>query len=212
MAKNTGYDHRRGTVKERSHSEKTNEVKLNLTFKPLSPENWDDFVELFGKNGACGGCWCMSFRLKRASFLKQKGEGNKQAMKELVEHQFTGLLAYDNDKAIGWLSMSPREQFVRIENSRILKLVDKVPAWSLPCLFIHKQYRRQGVSVELLKAAVDYAQKNNIKTLEAYPIIPYQDKMPDTFAWTGLLSAYQKVGFKIAAQSSPSKFIVRYEL
>lgn len=189
----------------------SNENNLNLTFKPLTTENWDDFVELFGKNGACGGCWCMSFRLKRADFLTLKGEGNKLAMRKLAEQQFTGLMAYDNDKVVGWCSLSPREQFVRIENSRLLKLVDKKPAWSIPCLFIKKQYRKLGVSVELLKAAVDYAKRNNIETLEAYPVAPYQDKMPDAFAWTGLLSAYEKAGFKIAAQSSKSKFIVRYE-
>jgi hypothetical protein len=65
--------------------------------------------------------------------------------------------------------------------------------------------------VQLLKAVIDYAKKNNIETLEAYPVTPYQDKMPDAFAWTGLLSAYEKAGFKIAAQGSKSKFIVRYE-
>ncbi|MCX6579726.1 MAG: GNAT family N-acetyltransferase [Candidatus Aminicenantes bacterium] len=189
----------------------SNENNLNLTFKPLTTENWDDFVELFGKNGACGGCWCMSFRLKRADFLTLKGEGNKLAMRKLVEQQFTGLMAYDNNKAVGWCSLSPREQFVRIENSRLLKLVDKKPAWSIPCLFIKKQYRKLGVSVQLLKAVIDYAKKNNIETLEAYPVTPYQDKMPDAFAWTGLLSAYEKAGFKIAAQGSKSKFIVRYE-
>lgn len=156
----------------------------------------------------------MSFRLKRADYLKLKGEGNKHALRKLVENQFTGIMAYDNDKnkAVGWLSMSPREQFIRIDNSRILKQVNKIPAWSIPCLFILKQYRRRGVSVELLKAAVDYAKKNNIKTLEAYPVTPYRDKMPDVFAWTGLLSAYEKAGFKITAQNSKSKFIVRCEL
>lgn len=190
----------------------TEENKTNLSFAPLSNENWDDFVELFGKNGACGGCWCMSFRLKRAEFQKLKGEGNKLAMKKLVEQQFTGLIAYDNDKTVGWCALSPREQFVRIENSRMMKLLDNKHVWSIPCLFIKKQYRRQGVSVELLKAAIAYAEKHHIQIIEAYPVTPYQDKMPDAFAWTGLLSAYEKAGFKIAAQSSKSKFIVRYEV
>jgi GNAT superfamily N-acetyltransferase len=193
---------------------KVNENKPGLTFKPLTIENWDDFVELFGENGACGGCWCMAFRLKRADFLKLKGEGNQLAMRKLVERQFTGLMAYDSDKAVGWCSMSPREQFPRIENSRLINLVDKKPAWSIPCLFIKKQYRRMGVSVELLKAAVEYAKENHIEILEAYPVTPYQDKMPDTFAWTGLLSAYEEAGFKIAARNPKSKYkyIVRYEL
>ncbi|MCU0284802.1 MAG: GNAT family N-acetyltransferase [Acidobacteria bacterium] len=188
----------------------TDKNALNLNFKPLTIENWDDLVDLFGPKG-CGGCWCMSFRLKKSDFIKLKGDGNKQAMRNLVEHQFTGLLAYNNGEAVAWCSMSPREQFIRIENSRILKRVEKIPAWSIPCLFIKKQYRRQGVSVEILKAAVEYAKKNNIQVLEAYPVTPYQDQMPPAFAWNGLLSAYEKAGFKITLQCSKYKYIVRYE-
>jgi hypothetical protein len=39
------------------------------------------FWLLFGKDGACGGCWCMWWRLKRSDFAKSTGEKNKRMMK-----------------------------------------------------------------------------------------------------------------------------------
>jgi hypothetical protein len=52
---------------------------------PLTLERWDDFATLFGHNGACGGCWCMFWRLKRPDFLRGKGDGNKNAIHQLVK-------------------------------------------------------------------------------------------------------------------------------
>jgi hypothetical protein len=47
-------------------------------------KTWENFKFLFGEKGACGGCWCMSWRLSRSDFEKRKGDGNKRAMKKLV--------------------------------------------------------------------------------------------------------------------------------
>ena len=59
-------------------------MSLKLSFKPLTKDQWNDFVSLFGERGACGGCWCMLWRLPRKQFEAQKGEGNKLAMKTLI--------------------------------------------------------------------------------------------------------------------------------
>jgi hypothetical protein len=42
--------------------------KMSVTYKPLTPEIWDDFEALFGAHGAFGGCWCMYWRLTRREF------------------------------------------------------------------------------------------------------------------------------------------------
>jgi hypothetical protein len=56
-----------------------------LIFEPLTQKNWDKFVQLFGKNGACGNCWCMYYRLSKAEYLEGKAEEvNKHAMQEIV--------------------------------------------------------------------------------------------------------------------------------
>ncbi len=65
-----------------------------LTFGPLTKTNWSKFVQLFGKKGACGNCWCMYYRLNKIDFIEGKiDEGNKNAMQSLVlENKPTGIL------------------------------------------------------------------------------------------------------------------------
>lgn len=186
-------------------------TKTGTYFLPLTNKNWDDIVKLFGERGACGGCWCMSWRLKSSDFEKNKGLGNKELLKALTEKkEHIGLIAYKNGEPAGWCAFAPREKYLRLENSRVLKRIDDEPVWSISCFFITKPFRRQGFSVELLQAVINFARKNKIKILEAYPVIPYSQKMPDAFAWTGFLNSFIAAGFKEAARHSPSRPIMRY--
>jgi GNAT superfamily N-acetyltransferase len=191
---------------------KDEEFLSKLTFEPLSKENWNKFVRLFGVKGACGNCWCMSFRLKKVDFNEGKSnDGNKIAMKNIVwANKPSGLLGLYEEDPIAWCAFAPREDFIKLENSRVHKRIDNNSVWSIPCFFIDKNYRRQGVSVELLKGVVKYAQKKGIKIIEAYPTIPTQEKLPDAFAWIGLYKSFEQAGFKIVDRTSKSRPMVRY--
>lgn len=182
-----------------------------LTFEPLTKNNWQQFVQLFGAKGACGNCWCMYYRLKKSEFEEGKtDEGNKTAMKDLVwSGEPTGILAFYEGQAIAWCAFAPREDFLKLKNSRVHKPIDDKPVWSIPCTFIHKDFRRQGVSVQLLKGVVNYARKNGIRIIEAYPTIPTQEKLPDSFAWIGLYKSFERTGFEIVDRTSKNRPMVR---
>ena len=183
-----------------------------FTFHPLTPDRWKDFETLFGNNGACGGCWCMAWRLPPKAFKQKQGEPNRRAMKRIVERQTApGILAYDGGEAVGWIAISPRETFVRLANSRVLAPVDAKPVWSVMCYFIRKDHRRQGLSTEMLKAAARFAKMKKARTLEGYPQ-ELKKELPAAFAWTGVASAYRKAGFVEAARRSPARPIMRLEL
>lgn len=183
-----------------------------LTFEPLSTGNWNKFEQLFGSKGACGNCWCMYYRLKKADFLEGKfDEGNKNAMKEIVRaNQPAGLLGLYDGQAIAWCAFAPREDFIKLEKSRVHKRIDDQAVWSIPCFFIDKAFRRQGVSVALLNGVIRYAKGKGIRILEAYPTIPTQAKLPDSFAWIGLYKSFERAGFEIADRTSPNRPMVRY--
>ncbi len=182
-----------------------------LEFHPVTLKRWRDLEKLFGERGACGGCWCMWWRLKRSQFEKQKGAGNKKALKKIVAAgEVPGLLAYAGREPVGWCSAAPREAFPVLENSRILKRVDDQPVWSAICFFVAQPYRRQGLSVKLLRAAVAYAKKKGARMVEGYPVEPKKSPMPDVFAWTGLASAFRRAGFKEVLRRSPTRPIMRY--
>jgi ribosomal protein S18 acetylase RimI-like enzyme len=185
-------------------------TKLELTFAPLTREKFADLEELFGPKGACGGCWCMWWRLPRKQFDLQKGEGNrKELLKVVAESKPVGVIAYISGKPAGWCAVAPREELAGLSRSRILAPVDEEKPWSITCLFIKKEFRRMQASVALIKAAVDYAQSMGAKIIEAYPQEPRQSPMPDVFAFTGIASAFRKAGFKEIARRSPTRPIMR---
>ena len=186
---------------------------LTLSFHPLTPTRWHDFELLFGPRGACGGCWCMYWRRTRPTFEKGKGAGNRRAMKAIVEQgREPGILAYAGQTAVGWCSVAPREEFIRLGSSRILKSVDVVPVWSISCLFISRDYRNRGVSVALLRAAIDFVAERGGTVVEGYPVEPKSAEMPPAFAWTGIASAYRRAGFHEHRRGSATRPIMRYEI
>ena len=190
-------------------SERANTTS-KLTFRALTPDRWNDLEALFGARGACGGCWCMLWRLKRSEFEKQKGDRNKAAFKAVVDSgEAPGILAYANGSPIGWCALAPRETYPALERSRVLKRIDDQAVWSIVCLFIARPYRRKGISVELLKAAAEYVRKRGGKIVEGYPVEPRTDEMPDAFAWTGLASAFLQAGFVEHARRSEPRPIMR---
>jgi len=114
-------------------------VKSKFNFYPVTKENWKDFENLFGEKGACAGCWCMLWRLRRKEYDRLRGAGNKRKMKSLVYAGIVpGILAYDNENPVGWCSIAPREDFPVLENSRVMKRIDDKPVWSVVCFFINK--------------------------------------------------------------------------
>lgn len=188
------------------------EFLAQLTFEPLTKENWGKFVQLFGSKGACGNCWCMYYRLSKTDFIEGKtDDGNKDAMKQLVfSDKPTGILGFYGDQPIAWCAFAPREDYIKLEKSRVHKRIDNEPVWSIPCFFIDKNFRRNGVSVELLKGVIQYARKQIIKVIEAYPTIPTQKQLPDSFAWIGLYKSFERAGFKIVDRTSKNRPMVRY--
>lgn len=181
-----------------------------VTIRPLTPERWSDFEALFGPRGACGGCWCMWWRLKRSQFDEQKGEGNREAMRAIVQSgEVPGILAYAGDTAVAWCSVAPRERFPALARSRVLKPVDDLPVWSVVCFFTDRRWRGRGLSGRLLAGAVDYAREAGATVVEGYPVEPRGPKMPDAFAYTGLASAFTRAGFVEVARRSPTRPIMR---
>jgi GNAT superfamily N-acetyltransferase len=184
---------------------------LEVEFHPVRADRWRDLETLFGPRGACGGCWCMWWRLPRSQFNTQKGDDNKQAFKDLIEAgEISGLLAYADGQPVAWCALAPRECYPALERSRILKKVDDKPVWSVVCFFVGKAFRGQGLTAALLRAAVLYAQQHGAQIVEGYPVDPKNPRMPDVFAFTGLVSAFRQAGFVEVLRRSETRPIMRY--
>ena len=155
----------------------------------------------------------MWWRLKRSEWSKGKGDANRRAFRNVVQHgEPPGLLAYSGRDPVGWIAIAPRETYPGLGRSRILKPLDDRPVWSVTCFFVGRPFRRQGVTVELLKAAAKYARGRGAKMLEGYPSEPGSGTVADAWVYTGLAGAFRRAGFREAARPSPRRPIMRLAL
>ena len=181
-----------------------------LHFYPATPDRWKDIEALFGERGACGGCWCMAWRLDASEFNESKGEKNRASFRSIVKKGTEpGVLAYAGDEPVGWCAVGPREDYPRIERSKVWARLDNQPVWSITCLFVKKQFRNRGVSAQLIEAAAKLAKKHGARLVEGYPQELKGKRLPDAFVWTGLSSAFVKAGFSEVARRSDKKPIMR---
>lgn len=182
-----------------------------LQFQPVTPDRWRDFEKLFSPNGACAGCWCMWWRLTRSEFSQKQHAGNRRAIKKIImAGQEPGILAYADGEPIGWCAVAPREAYPTLERSRHLKRVDDEAVWSVTCFYIVRGYRKQGVTGQLLAAAVQFAQARGAKIVEGYPIDTGGAKKDAVSVFTGLVSTFAQAGFVEVARRAPTRPIMRY--
>jgi len=182
-----------------------------LTIRPLTPDLWPALEDLFGKAGACNGCWCMYWRVG-SQYHKRPREKNRNAFRRIVRQgPPPGLLAFDGDRAVGWCQLTPREDLPWLDRTRFFVHIDEEPVWSISCFYIRRNYRGRGVMPALIKAALIAAKRANAPALEAYPVdVEHPESSSNVF--TGTASAFRRAGFKTVAERQESRPIMRHDL
>src|SRR5512141_1232859 len=131
---------------------------IKLKFDPLTSATWKQFEAVMGEKGGCGNCWCMFFRIPYKTFQEIKPDGNKKLMRKIVNKgEPVGLIASLEKEPVGWIALAPREDYMKLDNSRAFKRIDDKPVWSITCVFIKKEFRRIGLSQQLIRGAIDFA-------------------------------------------------------
>jgi GNAT superfamily N-acetyltransferase len=185
---------------------------MRVVTKELTPDLWPELENLFGSNGACGGCWCQAWRIEKGErWADIKGPVAKTRLREgVVNGSVYGILAFVEEKPVGWCNIGPRNSFPRLNRARTLKCDDSGEVWSIPCFFVARGYRRKGVATALLKHALQAIKQRGIQIAEGYPAKPDAGgRYIDTFAWTGTQTLFQKAGFTVAGNPEGSKQRVR---
>jgi len=184
-----------------------------MEIRDLNPERWDDLVKLFGTKGACGGCWCMWWRIEQGErWAEVKGASARRRMKSLVQSgRALGALAYVDGEPVGWVSYGPRKEYPRLDRAPSLRCDDAERVWSVPCFFIKAGHRGQGVASALLEHAVRRIRALGGKIAEGYPVKPAKDgkPLPNAFAWTGTRPMFDAQGFEVAGNRDGGKQRVR---
>lgn len=187
---------------------------------PLTEATWDALSELFREGGDPRWCWCQFQRLRSKDMAKLKVPELRERLHDQARSdQPPGLVAFDGDRAVGWVSLGPRTDYERIVRSRVIPTIDDAPVWSIVCFAVSSSARGRGVGRALLDAAIDYARDHGAPALEAYPVRVGDDEaIHPGAAFTGTLPMFTSAGFRVVAEqasdpsSSNQRVVVRRAL
>ncbi len=184
----------------------------------LTPDLWPAFERLFGKQGACYGCWCTHFRLPPATRRENDRVRNKDFMRARVEAgPPPGLLAFDGDDAVAWMQIGPRADVPEWNNAG--RVTTPMPdgaagdpgVWAISCFFIRSRSRRQGLTHMLVAAGVAHARHNGARLLEACPMTQSMDSR-SIGLFVGSTRVFEKAGFCTVAERKPGRPLMRLVL
>lgn len=189
---------------------------MAITVQPLTPERWPDLEALFQARG-CGvarSCWCMFYRRRGQGEPPAPGERRadlyRRQLRALAERGDPppGLIGYEGDTPVGWVSLGPRPDFARLARSPVMKPVDTAPVWSIVCFVVPPVHGGRGVAKGLLAAAVDWAAQRGVTLLEAYPVDRAVDPDADEL-WFGTQAMFDAAGFTEVARRRPARPVMR---
>ncbi|MGH2380711.1 MAG: GNAT family N-acetyltransferase [Candidatus Limnocylindria bacterium] len=192
-------------------------MTLHIEVHPLTRERLPDLAALFGQGGDPKSCWCAFFRVRGMTFQNASARKNRAVLERAVdelEGRAPGLIAYRGGEAIGWVSLGPREDYERLQHSKILAPIDDKPVWSIVCFVVGRKARGQGVASALLEAAAEYAREHGATLLEGYPVETDGGRIPSANVYKGTLSMFERAGFEVVERrkwnrTTPVRPIVR---
>lgn len=192
-------------------------AKARYSTREMRQTDWPLVAQLFGDNGACGGCWCMWWRTAThgRTWSAAVGEPNRKALQRLVKSGLAhAILAFDGPLPVGWCSFGLRGEFPHTENMKAYRRDDTAGVWSINCFFIDKRYRSRGVASCLAEAAVRAIKSRKGKIIEAYPVPRTRagEKLPSAFVWPGPEVIFQRLGFREVQRLSVSRPLYRLEV
>lgn len=191
---------------------------------PANEASWPDLQAVLG-SANCHGCRCYCQRFKspgsewrtvsdeeRAFRLQaQTGCGDPDA------RSTSGLVAYRDGEAAGWVSVEPRTAFGALRRSRVLwpgRSEDKDDAgvWAVTCFHTRPGRRKQGIAGELAKATVPFARERGAKALEAYPMVTAPgEPVPWGEAHVGTKAMFEDAGFVEVSRPTLRRVVMRID-
>ncbi len=188
---------------------------MPITINPLTTAGFPELDQLFSTDKSAAKCWCMWFITSVNDFHSGGPKENKAKFMALESSSTVpmGLLAYEGNDLVGWCAVGPRSRYVRAIKTPTFRHRDPAEdheAWFVPCFFIRPDKRNQGISRELLKAAVQLARDHGAVAIEGFPYTSGGRRSVDT--QVGFAPAFTALGFTTTRHPSTNRVVMRLDL
>lgn len=195
----------------------------DLRIVPANQASCEDLNAIFGLRGYPSRCRCQKFRLtgdewwhdpipveERIFRLRQQTDCGYPD-----SDTTSGLVAFQADEPVGWCSVDRRSEFIRMGHTP-WKGRDEDPldegVWAITCFVTRAGFRRQGITYELARAAVDHARERGAVALEGYPMVVAPDEV---VTWgedhVGTRQVFEAAGFVEVNHPSKRRLVMRID-
>ena len=191
---------------------------MPIAISPLTPDLWPAFEALFGKQGACYGCWCTHFRLPPAARRANDRERNKEHIRARIEAgPPPGLLVFEDETPVGWMQIGPRADIPEFNNAgRGSAPLDPGDAadpsvWAISCFFLRTKARGKGLTHRLVEGGLAFARENGARLVEACPMDQSKDSR-SIGLFVGSTRVFEKAGFLLIVERKAGRPLMRFVL
>lgn len=184
-----------------------------IRVEPASPDRFADVEHALTGGGDGGSCWCQWWMLRSAEFeATPRDERRDLLRRDLHADPPSGLVAYVDGVPAGWVKVSPRPDQPRLAHTRNVpkspEPLDDPTVWAITCFVVRREFRRNGLSAQLLDAAVAHASAHGARVVEGYPVDTATTRASSNALYHGTLSTFTDAGFVVVARPTPSRPIV----
>lgn len=192
--------------------------RMNLEIRPLEPGDSDAFMQLFGPQGACYGCWCTYLRLPpktRAATTVQ--ERRDHMLARIAAGPAPGLIGWLGEVPVAWMQIGPRADVPEFNNPRRASTplpdarADDPGVWAISCFFTTAKVRGNGLSHQMVAAGIEHARAQGARVLEAAPI-DHAKHSKSVGLFVGSSAVFVRAGFFEVARQKPGRPLMRLAL
>jgi GNAT superfamily N-acetyltransferase len=192
---------------------------MPIDVRPATADRWSDLIAVFGRRGEDPSwCWCQLF-LRSAAAPHPAGHAapdNRDALHQQIKRAVVppGLIAYVDDHPAGWT----RAGFPGVTGNKALARVltaDDAGVWWVTCFAVDPQYRRSGVGLALLDAAVEFARQHGATAVEGHPVDVAgltAARVAASALYTGTKAMFAAAGFTAVARTYPTRPVMRLSI
>jgi len=140
-------------------------------------------------------CYCMETHRTQTDeewAVRTAADNRAEMTKSIRKGDVTALLAYVDDKPVGWCNYGETTRLNGVMHRFGLNAAEQQGVGSLACFVIAAPYRQHGVASALLESALDRLRARGVKTAEAYPVKELKSAQSN---YRGPLSMYLRAGF-----------------
>lgn len=189
-----------------------------ITTEVATTARWDDVQHALTGGGDGASCQCIWPVLSNKDWnATTTPERTEMFRAEIDEGPPPGIIVYVDGDAAGWIRIGTRTRQARVPRTRVIAAASSEPfddesVWAVTCFVVRREHRGAGLSLELLRAAVDYARESGARVIEGYPVDTGGEKQRTNDLFHGTLGTFLAAGFTEQAELKPGRTLVTLEL